>query len=137
MPLAMAARSFVLAARDIPADRTALRIERTADHLASVVELALNSTTRRRGLLGRASLPEGHALLIAPSGGVHTFGMAFPIDIVFTDRRGAVLKIRHAVPARRIAVCLRGHAVVELPAGTAASRDLQVGDTLRLESRQT
>ena len=65
------------------------------------LELALDSATRRKGLLGRDGLEEGTGLVIAPSNSVHTFFMRFPIDIVFLHRSGRVLKIRHRVPARR------------------------------------
>ena len=54
--------------------------------------------------------------MIAPSNSVHTFFMRFAIDIVFLHRSGRVLKIRHRVPARRVAVSATAHAVLELPA---------------------
>lgn len=104
---------------------------RSADKpLATAVELAVDSASRNRGLLGREAMPEGAALIIAPSSAVHTFGMRFPIDIVFVARDGRVLKIRHAVQARRIAVSLRAFAVVELAAGAAARAAVTAGDQL-------
>jgi len=45
--------------------------------------------------------------------------MRFPIDIVFLDRWGWPVAIRHAVKAWRIAACQRAAAVVELRAGCA------------------
>lgn len=98
--------------------------------LATAVELAVDSATRNRGLLGRGSMAPDAALVIAPSSAVHTFGMRFPIDIVFVARDGRVIKIKHDVPARRIAVGLRGFAVIELAAGSAERAGLLVGDQL-------
>ena len=50
--------------------------------------LAIDSASRRKGLLGREGLPEESGLIIAPSNAVHTFFMRFPIDIVFLNRDG-------------------------------------------------
>jgi hypothetical protein len=50
--------------------------------------LAIDSASRRKGLLGREGLPEESGLIIAPSTAVHTFFMRFPIDIVFLTREG-------------------------------------------------
>jgi uncharacterized protein len=97
------------------------------------LELAIDSRTRRKGLLGRDGLATGAGLIIAPSNAVHTFFMRFPIDIVFLDRSGTVLKIRHNVPARRVAVSATAHAVLELPAGTAAVQGVSVGQKLALQ----
>ena len=97
------------------------------------LELALDSATRRKGLLGRDGLDPGAGLVIAPSNSVHTFFMRFAIDIVFLHRTGRVLKIRHRVPARRVAVSAIAHAVLELPAGAAATAGISVGDTLALQ----
>ena len=97
-----------------------------ADHLLT----AFDSASRRQGLLGRDSLPGGHALIIAPSNAVHTFFMRFPIDIVFVRRDGRVIKVRSAVVPRRLAAAIRGFAVVELPAGTLARSGTEPGDML-------
>ena len=101
--------------------------------LGDNVAVAATSRERRRGLLGRGSLAEGEGLWIAPCEAVHTFGMRFPIDIVFLGRSHRVLKIREAVPRGRIAVCLRAHSVLELPAGTVRRTGTEAGDQLSLE----
>jgi hypothetical protein len=112
-----------------------LGVEGRDEPLAVGLEWAVDSATRRKGLLGRESLPADSALIIAPSNGVHTFGMRFPIDIVFAARDGLVLKIRGNVPKSRIAVALRGFAVVEMSAGSAAQAGLRKGDRLVLRPR--
>jgi len=111
-----------------------LVIERTGATLANDLLPAFDSKTRRTGLLRHRSLPAGSAMIIAPSNAVHTFGMAFDIDIVFVARDGRVLKIRQAVPRRRMTAALRAFAVVELPARTVAEVELREGDRLAVKS---
>lgn len=101
--------------------------------LADRAKAAVTSRERRTGLLRRESLTEGEGLWIAPCEAIHTFGMKFPIDVVFLDRARRVVKIREAVPAWRIAVCLRAHSVLELPAGTVRRSGTAVGDKLAFE----
>ena len=113
-----------------------LTVEGTGVVLATRIEIAGNSAARKRGLLGRDRLEPGSALVIAPCQGVHTFGMRFDIDIVAVDRDGAVVKIRSAVPRRRIVMALRAFAIIELPAGTAANARLSIGDRLRAASNR-
>ena len=102
--------------------------------LADQAEVADTSRKRRVGLLKHDSLPPGHGLWIAPCEGIHTFGMKFPIDVVFLDRAKRVLKIRADMGARRISLCLRAHSVLELPAGTAAAAHMQSGDELEFSA---
>lgn len=107
-----------------------LRLTRTGGWLATHGELAGTSKSRTRGLLGRDALEAGHALVIAPCQGVHTFGMRFSLDIVGVARDGAVVTLRCHVPRRRIVLALRAFAVVELAAGACQAASLQVGDHL-------
>jgi uncharacterized membrane protein (UPF0127 family) len=104
--------------------------------VASRVELAVDSESRRRGLLGRDVFDEGAALVIAPCSAVHTFFMRFAIDVVFVSRDGRVRKTYAAVPARRIAFSLGAFAVIELPAGTLARAAAMPGDVLQIAARQ-
>jgi len=101
-----------------------------ADHLMT----AFDSASRRKGLLGRSSLPENSALLIAPSNGIHTCFMRFPIDVAFVARDGRVVKVCAALPAWRMALALRAYAVIELPAGALASSDTLPGDLLAIRA---
>ena len=114
-----------------PSD-AAIVIDRTGRVLASAVELAVTSETRRKGLLGRDSLDPSVAMIIAPCSAVHTFFMRFNIDVVFVDRSGRVLKISRDVRAWRMAAAARAYAVVELNGGSANRAGLEVGDQLSL-----
>jgi uncharacterized protein len=107
-----------------------LRNGRTGLVVASSLEPAFDSATRKRGLLGRDSLPSGHALIIAPSNMVHTFFMRFPIDVLIVSRKGVVVKAAPNVPRRRIVGAWGGFAVVEMRAGSLSASGTRAGDSL-------
>lgn len=101
--------------------------------IASVVEPAFDSKSRRRGLLGRSMLPDQHALVLAPCNAVHTVGMQFPIDVLFVNRDGHVVKIVERLGAWRIAGALRASVTVELAAGMVRRTRVAVGDRLTIQ----
>ena len=114
--------------------RMSLMIDGSRTPLASSVEAAVDSDSRRRGLLGRETLAPDTALVIAPCGAIHTVGMRFAIDAIFTARDGRVLKIVRAIAPRRVAACLGAFAVVEMAAHEADRHQVRVGDHLRIEA---
>lgn len=99
--------------------------------LASCVEVAGNTANRRKGLLGRDGLGSGEGLLIRPCEAVHTFGMRFPIDLVYMDRLHQIKKIRSNVRPWRLSACLSAHSVLELAAGTIRESQSRPGDKLK------
>jgi uncharacterized membrane protein (UPF0127 family) len=113
----------------------ALRNQRTGLDVATELEPAFDSASRKRGLLGRDGLAAGHALIIAPSNMVHTFFMRFPIDILFVSRSGIVLKAASRVPGRRVVGTLLGFAVIEMAAGALEASGTRRGDALMLVAR--
>ena len=114
---------------------TKLRVRNQSKNtvLGDRVSIADTSATRRTGLLKHSRLEPGEGLWIAPSEAVHTFGMKFPIDVLFLDKKRKVLKIRSDMVRSRMAICLRAHSVLELPSGTAAAMNTVVGDQLEFE----
>jgi uncharacterized membrane protein (UPF0127 family) len=119
-----------------PLDAWSLLIEGGQTPLASRLEGAFDSKSRNQGLLGRDGLAPGTALVIAPSNAVHTFAMRFPIDLVFANRDGVVVKTKLAVPKSRIAIALNGFAVIELAAGAIARCGVRVGDRLTVRKKE-
>jgi uncharacterized protein len=101
--------------------------------LGDRIDVADTSSTRRTGLLKHSGLERGQGLWIVPCEAVHTFGMKFPIDVVFLSKKRTVLKMRPSMGRRGISLCLRAHSVIELPAGTIDETGLQVGDQLELK----
>jgi uncharacterized membrane protein (UPF0127 family) len=74
---------------------------------------------RLKGLARLDAMPDGVALHIPKCWSVHTFTMRFPLDLVWLDRRGAIVRIDEDVPPRRLRTCVRARSVVECNAGTA------------------
>jgi hypothetical protein len=96
--------------------------------LASRLELADRGPSRAKGLLGRKSLARGEGMWIVPCESVHTFGMQFPIDLIYLDRKHCIRKVRHSVAPWRLSACFSAHSVIELPAGTARETRSESGD---------
>lgn len=108
---------------------------RTGLPLAHTGRATRNPWQRLRGLLARPPLRPGEALLIRPCNGVHTCGMRYPIDVVFLDRAGSVVRVVHALRPWRFVPLVRGaHVAVELRAGAAAACDLLPGDRIEFAS---
>jgi len=101
--------------------------------LGDAVELADTSAKRRVGLLKHKGLGPGEGLWIVPCESVHTFFMKFPIDLVYVDKKKRVRKVRSAVPAWRLSLCLTAHSILELPAGIVEQTGTRPGDELLIE----
>lgn len=110
---------------------------RTGSVIAAVVEPALDSKSRRKGLLGRDRLDDDRALVLAPCGAVHTFGMRFPIDVLFVDADGSVMKIVERLRSWRMAAALQACITVELAAGSVRRSHVSTGDRLSIQPRDT
>jgi hypothetical protein len=98
--------------------------------LASSLETAFDSETRRRGLLGRDGMAGDAALVIAPCGGVHTFSMRFAIDVIFAKKDGTVVKTSPGLRPWRVAVAIGAFAVIEGPLGLIERSGTRPGDRL-------
>lgn len=85
-----------------------------------------------RGLLGRSQLPAGEGLLLRPAGSIHTHFMRFAIDAVFLDGDSRVVAVRSAIRPWRMARARGAKSVLELGAGEAALRGIEVGDVLHV-----
>lgn len=94
------------------------------------LEVASTRRDRRRGLIGRDGI-DG-ALLIERARSVHTFAMAFPIDVAFCDGDLTVVATRRLVPGRVTLPVWRARQVVEAEAGAFGHWDLAVGDELEV-----
>ena len=114
-------------------DRYAVLNKTRGVYLASKAEVARSVYRRMKGLIGRSprEFVRGNGLWIIPSDGIHTFGMRFPIDVAYLDRGERVIKTYHRLaPFRIAALSFRAKSVLELPAGTLAQTQTEVGDEL-------
>lgn len=100
-----------------------------------VTNLRVADTFFRRaiGLMGRTALDPGEGLWIIPCQSIHTFGMRFPIDVLFLDRHGRVVKLISELKPRRLVLpVMAATSVLELPAGTIARTATEVGDVVSM-----
>lgn len=118
---------------------SALRIDNLTKttELASAVRLAQNPWSRMVGLLGRKGLADGEGLLLRPCSSIHTLFMRFPIDVVYLDKDGNVLKVVPSLrPFRFSASLRRTHYTLELPVGTIDSTNTAPGDRVAIVPSQ-
>ena len=88
-------------------------------------------------MLGRDRLEPGEGMLfeagLVPIMWMHMFFMHFPIDIVFIDRKGRVLRIDHRLKPWRVSSIVPGAGrALEVEAGVAAASRTEVGDEIVL-----
>lgn len=92
-----------------------------------------NPVSRGIGLMGKKGLPEDGGLIIEPCSGVVSFFMRFPIDVVFLDSDGQVVHlIEDLRPWKASKMVRASRLVVELPTGTIARSQTQMGDTVTI-----
>lgn len=99
--------------------------------ISSKAEVARSLRKRTKGLIGRTlqDFARGCALWIVPCDGIHTIGMRFPIDVAYLDSKEHVVRVYHRLaPFRIAALSFRTKSVIELPPGTLAETNTDVGD---------
>jgi len=104
--------------------------------LAGRVEDASTFLGRLRGWMLRRPPGPGEAILLRPCNAVHTCFMRFPIDILFLDPGGRVVRRLDAVAPRKYVPPVTGAAAtLEFPAGALAPPPAgpAPGDTVRFE----
>lgn len=107
---------------------------RTGQTLAERVSIAQDFRSRSKGLLGKQGLDKDEGLLIKPCNSIHTFFMKFPIDAIFLDKRGRIVKICTGIkPWRLCAALLAGYMVLETSADSKASKLSVIGDMIEFK----
>jgi len=76
---------------------------------------------RLRGLAWRRR-PAPYALLIERCRSVHTFGMAYRLDLFWLDGEGRPVRVDRSVGPCRVKACRRARAVLEVPSGLPRRR---------------
>ena len=84
-----------------------------------VVPLACTRSSRTLGLALLERSRAGEGLLIPRCRSVHTFGMRFPLDLVFIDSQGLAVRRLNGVLPRRFVFELAADRVLELPSDPA------------------
>jgi uncharacterized protein len=110
--------------------------------LCANVQEAMGSLERGKGLIGRKALEPGEGLLIGagpliPIMWIHTLFMSFPLDLVFLDRAGRIVRVVADVkPWRLTAPVIGARCVLEIESGAAQSTSSTVGDQVRFEEEK-
>ena len=72
-----------------------------------------------KGLAKLDAMPEQLALHIPRCRSVHTFTMRFPLDLIWLDKAGRVVRVDAGVPPRRLKNCFKARSVIEARGGSA------------------
>lgn len=102
----------------------------TLETLPLHVKQAASFRARLLGLLAMPRLQPGEALALHPCSSVHTCFMRYPIDVVYVDRAGHVMKVVPTLAPWRFSACLGAHTTLELAAGEAKRLGLRPGEPL-------
>ncbi len=107
-------------------------VSRSRTNLVLVINIkwANSFCTRLFGLVRKPELKFDEGLLLSPCNSIHTFGMKFPIDVVFISATGIVTRCVCHLPPRRVAMDRRANHVLELRAGSIQCLALNYGDQL-------
>ncbi len=86
---------------------------------------------RLRGLIGRLKLRSDEGVWVVPSRGIHTWGVLFPLDLIYLDENYQVIHFVEHFPRFRISpIKTQSASVLELPTHTIYSSQTQQGDQL-------
>jgi uncharacterized membrane protein (UPF0127 family) len=78
-------------------------------------------------------MKSNEGLWVVPSRGVHTFGLMFPIDVIYLDANLQVIDLVEGLAPLRIApLRLKCASVLQLPARSVCDSGTQAGDHLSI-----
>lgn len=107
------------------------RLECNQKVLAKKVKVASGFFDRLLGLMFKKEMNDYDCLKITPCNSIHTMFMRFPIDVIFSDKDGKVVKvIRNIKPWRMTKIYFSASVVYEFNAGTI---DEQLDESQTLE----
>jgi uncharacterized membrane protein (UPF0127 family) len=86
---------------------------------------------RLRGLMFRASMREGEAVIFYGAASIHMFFMHFPIDVIYADTDLRVCKVVRGLRPWRVSGCLGACVTIECRCGSVPV-GLTSGDRLTI-----
>ncbi|MAA66584.1 MAG: hypothetical protein CL581_17645 [Alteromonadaceae bacterium] len=116
-----------------------------------VVERAVTSTERAKGLMGREALQEDHGMLFVydeerpPEATFWMYRTFIPLDIAYADANGTIKAIKKMLPCAsdnssqcaHYAAGVSYHLALEMPQGYFRKRSISVGDRLVMGSGES
>lgn len=101
--------------------------------LSERTEVARGPVWRGIGLMGRRGWTSSDALVIDGCNSIHTCFMLMPIDVLFLDGEGTVLRGAPSVKPWRVGpASWRAKRALELPIGTIARTGTIAGDRIEI-----
>lgn len=91
------------------------------------IYIADNFILRARGLLFRKKIGDSEGLLITRCNSVHTFGMRYPIDIVFLNAQMRIIEIVKSLAPYRFSINRKANAVLEFAGSFSETKKIRVG----------
>jgi protein-S-isoprenylcysteine O-methyltransferase Ste14/uncharacterized membrane protein (UPF0127 family) len=87
------------------------------------------------GLLATEKPYETNALHLVPCSGIHTFGMKYPVDVLFLDKDSFVIRVESNFPRNRTTgIVPSAGSVLELPPGSVVEHEIMVGTQFQIVS---
>lgn len=88
---------------------------------------------RLHGLMFKKSFPMDGVLLV-PCKQIHTFFMAFPIDVIFLNKEGIVLDALPSIEPGKVSKLYKScQKVLELPSKSIFKHNIETGNLLEIE----
>ncbi len=107
-----------------------LTVRREGQVLFGRIRHAHDFFARLRGLLLTGPMQADDGLLLSPCSQVHTIGMTYPIDVVFLDRTGCVLRCLSDVRPYRAVRSPGAVYTLEVAAGRVRRLGIMLGQRL-------
>jgi len=102
--------------------------------IAENARIADHFLTRLKGLIFTSHSDSLDCLVIGPCKMIHTFGMKFPLDIVFISHAGTVIRTIESLQPNRISPFVgKASYVLELPPGMLEISNTKCGDKIALQ----
>jgi len=99
--------------------------------LCDEVKVADRFITRLIGLLRTAGLAENQGLLLKKCNQVHTFGMKFPIDVIFLSKDGDILHMEQEMNPGKVSPQIKkAYWILELKSGSCKHYSLEINQRL-------
>ncbi len=97
------------------------------------IDLADSFFKRLRGLMFRKESLVEEGLWIIPCNSIHMCFMNFPIDAVFLNKEGRIVKMVEGLrPWRFVKPVQKAYSVIEFPVGTVKKLGLKQGEIIKL-----
>lgn len=109
-----------------------VRMSSSDEVVCKKLMIASSFISRLKGLMFSSELPSCDGLLISPCNSIHTFFMAYSLDVVFLDRNFKVIKVLYNLkPWRMSWIYFNSTQVLEMKAGTLNKKIFE-GEILRI-----